>query len=167
MSTEQEIIADEARFIDFPSVTEDAAIVVEKTRKLFSLQRYSTEGRKLEVTWAPVEDFRAWAAARPGEPPTDQIGISYGAAWEIYRDAFVLPQFCEKHFATERYAQVYGPMQFGGGSARVLPEGLTAETANGPDHERDLGMALPARTVSPLPEPRPDRSIPWSVVGER
>ena len=59
----------------------------------------------------------------------DSIGISYGAAREIYRDAFVLPQFCEGHFATPHYAPVYSSLGYGDGIKRVLPPELSTDGA--------------------------------------
>lgn len=129
MATEQEVIADEARFIDMPAVVNDAMDVVERTKNLFSMPKYPDGGRALEVGWLTTQRFRAYCAVRPGSPDTDLIRISYTAAREIYRDAFVLPLFCERHFSQAQYEPIFGPMRYGGGTARVLPEGLTTDSA--------------------------------------
>jgi hypothetical protein len=129
MSIEDYIIADEARFINLPAVTEIAASVVENTRVLFSVPKYDTTQHSLEVTWLAQEKFRAWASVRIGVPAVDRIAISYGAAREIYRDAFVLPLFCERHFNRPHYEAVYNHIAYGAGTKRVLPAGLSTEDA--------------------------------------
>jgi hypothetical protein len=129
MPTEEEITAYETQFIDSPAVNEKAAVVIDRTRVSFSDERYRAAGKKLEFSWLPNDAFRAWAARRPGTPPIDEIAISYGAAQEIYRDAFVLPLVCERHLNTAHYEPIYSGLAYGDGIVRVLPADLTTEDA--------------------------------------
>ncbi len=129
MPTMKEVIEEEARFINYAAVAEQAAAIIDRIRALFSNERYAEPGETLAFSWLSTDSFRAWAAVRPGPPPTDEIAISYGAATEVYRDAFVLPLMCERHFNTPQYETIYSRFAFGDGIVRVLPAGLTASDA--------------------------------------
>ena len=129
MPTEAEVIAGEANFVNLRYVAHRAEEVIEKTRSLFSDAKYPGTKRTLKHAWTSAPGFDAWAETTGGDMPVDRIVISYDAAVEVYRDAFVLPQFCVQHFNSDKYAMMYEPLAYGDGVRRVLPAELTPEDA--------------------------------------
>jgi hypothetical protein len=119
----------QGRFVDKLQVGSDAASVVSNIRRLFSDKRYAGGHRSLSVRWVQTEQFRAAARTPRGQADDHEILISYGAAYELYKDAFIFTQICENHFSTPHYDSFFEAIRSGEGRDPVIPGGLDADGA--------------------------------------
>lgn len=116
----------EDQYIVNPEVTALVEDLVSQAKAAFSDRQYALHGGEVRLLWAAQRAFRADAGIGP--TGSHEITISYGAGSEIYRDAFVLTEFCAHHFNDSRYDEIYDALDYDG-RRDVLPDGLSVEAA--------------------------------------
>jgi hypothetical protein len=120
-------IRGENQFINREATGEVADKIAARVKEVISDPRYEAAGKVLSLRWAPTTKFDA--DARIDEEGHHQISISYGAAYETYRDAFVLPQVCRRTLTEAFYDPLYDLLSYGNDRQDVLPAGLAPDVA--------------------------------------
>ena len=120
-------IRGENQFINREATGHMAEAVAAHVKEVISDPRYEATGKVLSLRWAPTTRFDA--DARIDEDGHHQISISYGAAYETYRDAFMLPQVCQRTLTAPFYDPLYDLLSYGNERKDVLPAGLAADDA--------------------------------------
>lgn len=113
----------EREFINVPVMTAMAGEVVSFTKEAYSNRHYEAAGKNLRIAWRESERFTA--AALEDAHGDHVIELAYGTAIEIYRDAFVFPETCQRVFPGANYDPIYDLLSYGNRREDVLPEGLT------------------------------------------
>lgn len=119
--------ANEERFLNKPVILEVAGLIANYAKRAYSDRHYEGRDTSLRVLWQATEAFRAGAfVAANGD---HEIRLSYGTAIEIYRDAFVLPQTCQRILGEAAFDPIFKLVSYGNARADVLPAGLTPTDA--------------------------------------
>lgn len=120
-------IREENKFINKPVISKVAETVANQLKTTYSDPRYQAHGKTLSVRWLAVTRFDA--DARVDDAGNHQISLSYGTAFETYRDGFVLPLICQRTLTDPFYDPLYELLSYGNDRKDVLPAGLTLEKA--------------------------------------
>lgn len=119
--------AAEEQFLNKPVILEVARQCVEFAKKGYSDCHYKNREIDCQVSWVPTEAFRAGAYVT--DDGTHQVRLSYGSAIDIYRDAFVLPETCQRVLIQREFDPIFNLLSYGNDRQDVLPAGLTPEDA--------------------------------------
>ncbi|MBW6524806.1 hypothetical protein KZ810_15000 [Sphingomonas sp. RHCKR47] len=117
----------EEQFIDTKGIAAVARAAVDITQKRFSERYYRGKSRKLHVLWVNTRVFKAGAFMRPNGD--HEVRISYGAAIEIYRDALLFPEACQRVLTRTEFDPIFNLLSYGNKRSDVLPAELRPEDA--------------------------------------
>lgn len=123
----RESMRSENPFIDRDTINLLAQTITDRLKSVLSDPRYAAQGKSLSMRW--LASFQFEADARVEENGDHQIAISYGALYEIYRDAIVLPQVCVRTLTDPFYDPIYELLYYGNDRKDVLPADLDTQTA--------------------------------------
>jgi hypothetical protein len=116
--------AAEERFLNKPAIAEAARLITEFAKARYSDGLYAQRDIKLHIRWSATEAFRAGAFV--AENGDHEIRLSYGTAIDIYRDAFVLPETCQRVLTESVFDPIFDLLSYGNERKDVLPAGLGA-----------------------------------------
>ena len=117
----------EDQFLAKPTIVEAGRIATDAAKAFFSERFYQKQKAPLRVIWTMSEEFEAGAYI--GTDGGHEIRLSYGTAIEIYRDAFLLPLFCQRTLTDKAFDPIFDVLGYGNARSDVLPADLGPEDA--------------------------------------
>lgn len=109
-------------FLNKPVIYKIAELITNEAKSFYSNRHYKGRSYRLRVRWFDLNTFRA--AAYVSGNGDHEIRLTHGTAYEIYRDAFVLPEICNRILIKSEFDLIFNLVSYGNKREDVLPAGL-------------------------------------------
>lgn len=123
----EEKTRDDLKFVQINASSSDAEIIetaagcFDHVKATFSDPFYADTETTNTFSWMREERFRAFCSIIPSDPQRHEIGITYYAVCEIYREALRFPVDCERLLSGPKYNEVWENFPFGDPRRPMLP----------------------------------------------
>jgi len=114
----------EEALLNKPVIYRIAELVTNEAKSFYSNRHYNGRPYRLRIRWFNSNNFRA--AAYVLGNGDHEIRLTHGTAYEIYRDAFVLPEICNRILNKKEFDLIFNLVSYGNKREDVLPAGLSA-----------------------------------------